>query len=59
MKKNNADHIGASGIILSARGYTINANPGPEIYSIVVFPIFYLESVIPDHFLVGRGVFKS
>ena len=44
MKKNNADHIGASGIILSARGYTINANPGPEIYSVVVSPPFTVKA---------------
>lgn len=30
MKKNKADHIGANGIKLSARGYTTNASSGPE-----------------------------
>ena len=30
MKKKSADQIGASGIMLSARGYATNANPGPK-----------------------------
>jgi len=30
MKKNNADQTGASGIMLRARGYATNANPGPK-----------------------------
>ena len=30
MKKKRPDQSGASGMRLSARGYTINARPGPE-----------------------------
>jgi len=30
MKKKSADQIGANGIMLSARGYATNANPGPK-----------------------------
>jgi len=33
MKKNSADHIGASGIRLKARGYATNAKPGPDNHS--------------------------
>jgi len=29
MKKNRADHIGARGIRLRARGYAMKARPGP------------------------------
>ena len=49
MKKKRADHIGARGIRLRARGYTINASPGPTIKQ--QYPIVNCTMVSNDAYM--------